>query len=52
MKIIKIHGGKEEIVAEGSRKKMNNRLKELKRSTRGHCCCNASGKKVEYKLVD
>lgn len=52
MKIIRISGGKEEVIAEGSRKKLNNRLKQLKTSTRGHVACNGNNKRVEYKLVD
>lgn len=52
MKIIKISGGKQEVIAEGSRKKLNNRLKQLRSSTKGHVACNGDKKRVEYKLID
>lgn len=52
MKLIKIARGKETIVAEGSRKELNNRLKELRRSTRSGVSGRRIKYRVEYKLVD
>jgi hypothetical protein len=53
MKIIKIARGKEEVVAEGSRSKLNNRLKQLRTGTKNGVS-GRGGKKysVTYKLVD
>ncbi len=53
MKIVKIWRGKETVVAEGDRKKLNSRLKQLRAGTRG----GAHGRNgrqyaVQYKLVD
>jgi hypothetical protein len=52
MKIIKIADGKEEVVAEGNRKKLNNRLKQLKSSTKGFQAGHGGNKRVQYKLIE
>lgn len=53
MKIIKIYRGKEIVIEEGDRKKLTNRLKQLRSSTKGKSSGRGGQKnRVEYKLVD
>lgn len=53
MKLIRLARGRETVVAEGSRKSLNNRLKQLRGSTRGGCS-GQHGRKypVEYKIAE
>jgi hypothetical protein len=51
--LVKIQGDKREVVATGDRKKLNNRLKELRTSTqRGAVKRNGMKYKVTYKIEE
>lgn len=52
-KLVKIARGKKTILLEGDRKKLTNRLKQLKSSTRKGACGRTGNKyNVEYRIEE